>query len=103
MQWSQLQSKVHVLVHQSGVGPKTTTKWKETHKVNAELPHVFLKHKNEKTRMEEKKGNREVEKRANSCTEREGGSDGGRVQTVVVGCEGAYKPNGTLMVNGGLR
>lgn len=31
------------------------------------------------------------------------GRDGEGGQTVVVGCEGAYKPNGTLMVNGGLR
>ena len=54
---------------------------------------MFLKHKNEKTGMEKKK--------VDSCTERQGRE--GRVETLVVGCEGAYKPNSALMVNGGLR
>lgn len=48
----------------------------------------------------ETKGKRDVEKKqVDSCR----GRDGEGVETVVVGCEGAYKPNGTLMVNGGLR
>lgn len=73
-------------------------KWTKTHEIKAELPHVFLKHKNEKTCMEKKtwkKGPTAARKG------RERWRDGGGVETV--GCEGAYKPNGTLMVNGGLR
>lgn len=65
----------------------------ETHEVNAELPHVFLKHKNEKTRLEEKKnGKRDVEKRLDSCTEREGWTeDGEGVEAVVVGVRGGLQ------------
>lgn len=34
-------------------------KWNETHEVKVELPHVFLKHKSEKTCMERKKKKQE--------------------------------------------
>lgn len=43
-----------------------TRNWDERHetrKVNAELPHVFLKHKNEKTGMEKKIKARETWKK----------------------------------------
>lgn len=81
---------------------KHCSKWKETHKVKAELLHVFLKHKNEKTYwVGGSKG--DVDKRADSCTERQKKMEEGwrRWQWGVRGW-GGYKPNGTLMVNGGL-
>ncbi len=68
--------------------------------INAELPHVFLKHKNEKTCMENKA--RETWKKGPTAA-RKGREACRGVETVVAGCERAYKPNGTLMVNGGLR
>lgn len=71
----------------------------ETHKVKAELPHVFLKHNNEKQCMKKKNRKRDMEKGADSCTER----GRRRVEMVVVVCKGAYKPNSTLMLNGRLR
>ena len=83
-----------------------TRNWDERHetrKVNAELPHVFLKHKNEKTGMEKKIKAREMWKKKKKGSTAAWKGRGGRVETLVVGCEGAYKPNSTLMVNGGLR
>lgn len=68
---------------------------------NSELPHVFLKHKNAKTYMQTK-GNRDAgweKKKVDSCSGRAGVESVVVVVAVVVG---AYKPNDTLMVNGGL-
>lgn len=62
---------------------------------NSELPHVFWKHKNEETRVETK-GVRDVEgrkKKVDSCRRGRGGGEGLHPRW----------PNGTLMVNGGLR
>lgn len=51
------------------------------------------------------KGKRDVEKKKGRQLHGKAGREGreGRVETLVVGCEGAYKPNSALMVNGGLR
>lgn len=53
-----------------------------------ELPHVFLKCKNEKTHMETK-GKRDKEKKGATAA-----GEGMERETVVVGSKGAYKPNG---------
>lgn len=57
-----------------------------------------MKQENEETCVENKAKRRE-KKRVDSCTEREAGG----LETLVARGEGAYEPNGTLMVNGGLR
>lgn len=81
-----------MLVHQSAGGPKNYDEWNETHKVNAELPHVFLKHKNEKTRVEKKKkGKRDMEKRARQLHGKGGRDVGGGVGTVVSGVRGGLQ------------
>lgn len=57
------------------------------HKVNTKLPHVFLKHKNEKTHGKEQQ---------ERCGEKgwqlhgKAAQDGGRVETMVVGREGGF-------------
>lgn len=90
MHWLQLNSEVqHVTccvdatvwsrTQDCDTGRKTREK--------TELPHVFLKCKNEKTYMETK-GKRDMEKRATAAGE------GMERETVVVGSKGAYKPNG---------
>lgn len=84
---------VTLLLH----GPKTSSGTKHIKK------HWITSRVFETQEWRDMLGNKRLERRGKNDRQLqgEGWSDGDRGETVAVGCEGAYKLNGTLMVNGG--